>query len=145
MKKITELKNLTAALTIPADALAFVLGADERTENGRYEFGDGCYVNVTATETSCAHGPMEAHEVYIDVQVLLAGEERIYYAPKDMLTVTKPYDEAGDYALYAWEQAEAVDYTAGQAVILPPCDAHQPCRAVGEPMRVKKAIIKVKV
>ena len=40
---------------------------------------------------------MEAHHKYIDVQMMLTGEEVIYVPSSDQLICTKAYDEAGDY------------------------------------------------
>ena len=144
MIKIYDLKDLTNHLPIPQDALDFVLKMTADTPNGRYDFGADCYVNVMECNTSADLAPMEAHEQFIDVQMVLAGEEKIYVTPKAPLTVTEPYHAEKDIAFYAWEHAEAVTYAAGEAVVLYPEEAHLPCRAAGEPMTIKKAVLKLK-
>lgn len=144
MIKIKNLQDLTNHLPIPQDAYAFVLQAGEMTPNGRYDFGENCYVNVMECETSAELAPMEAHMDYIDVQIVLAGEEKIYYTDKAPLNVTQPYNAEKDIAFYAWENAEAVSYRSGEAIVLFPEEAHLPCRAVGEPMTVKKAVLKLR-
>jgi len=143
MIKIYNLKDLTAHLTVPQDALDFVLRLTADTPNGRYDFGADCYVNVMECNTSADLAPMEAHEQFIDVQMVLAGEEKIYVTAKAPLTVTEPYNAEKDIAFYAWENAEAVTYTAGEAVVLYPEEAHLPCRAANKPMTIKKAVLKI--
>ncbi len=145
MIKIQDLQALTNHLPIPQEALAFVLKMGEDTPDGRYDFGEGCYVNVMRCDTVTELAPMEAHEVYIDVQMVLAGEEKIYVTDKASLTVVTPYDAEKDIAFYAWETAEAVTYRSGEAVVLFPEEAHLPCRAVSEPMTIKKAVLKLRV
>lgn len=144
MIKIHNLKDLSHHLPIPQDALDFVLKMTADTPNGRYDFGADCYVNVMVCDTSAALAPMEVHEKFIDVQMVLAGEEKIYVTPKAPLTVTEPYHAEKDIAFYAWEHAEAVTYRSGEAVILYPEEAHLPGRAAGEPMTIKKAVLKLK-
>ena len=144
MIKIYDLKDLTNHLPIPQDVLDFVLKMTADTPNGRYDFSADCYVNVMECDTSADLAPMEAHEQFIDVQMVLAGEEKIYVTAKAPLTVTEPYNAEKDIAFYAWENAEAVTYTAGEAVVLYPEEAHLPCRAANEPMTIKKAVLKLK-
>lgn len=144
MLKIQNLQDLTNYLPIPQEALAFVLQAGETTPNGRYEFGESCYVNVMECDTRAELAPMEAHVDYIDVQIVLVGEEKIYVTAKAPLTVTEPYNAEKDIAFYAWENGEAVTYQSGEAVVLYPEEAHLPCRAANEPMTIKKAVLKLK-
>ena len=144
MIKIYDLKDLTNHLPIPQDALDFVLRLTADTPNGRYDFSADCYVNVMECDTSADLSLMEAHEKFIDVQMVLAGEEKIYVTAKAPLTVTEPYNVEKDIAFYAWENAEAVTYAAGEAVVLYPEEAHLPCRAAGEPMTIKKAVLKLR-
>lgn len=144
MIKIQSLQDLPDCLTIPQEALDFVLRLNADTPNGRYDFGTDCYINVMSCDTSAALAPMEAHERFIDVQMVLAGEEKIYVTPKAPLTVTEPYNAEKDIAFYAWENAEAVTYRSGEAVILYPEEAHLPGRAAGEPMTIKKAVLKLR-
>ena len=145
MIKIQNLRDLTAHFTIPQEALDFALALTAETPDGRYKFGEDCFINVMHCDTSSGIVPMEAHEKFIDVQTVIAGEEKIFVADKAPLTVVTPYDEAKDIAFYAWEDAEAVTYRSGEAVVLYPAEAHLPGRAVGEPMTIKKAVLKIKV
>lgn len=144
MIKIQDLKDITSYLKIPPDALDFILGMTADTSDGRYEFGTDCFVNVMHCDTKTEIAPMEAHEKYIDVQMVIAGEEKICVAEKASLKIVTPYDEAKDIAFYAWDNAQDVIYRSGEGVILYPAEAHLPGRAVGEPMTIKKAVLKIK-
>ena len=144
MIRIQDVKEITSYLKVPQDALKFVLGMTIDTPDGRYEFGTDCFVNVMHCDTKTEIAPMEAHEKFIDVQMVIAGEEKILYTAKSPLTVTEPYNAEHDIAFYAWESAEAVIYRGGEAVVLFPEEAHLPGRAVGEPMTIKKAVLKLR-
>ena len=144
MIKIQNLQELSAYLSVPQDALDFVLKMTADTPNGRYEFGADCFVNVMHCDTKAESTPMEAHEKFIDVQMVLAGEEKICVAEKAELDIVTPYDEEKDIAFYAWESAEEVCYRSGEAVVLYPAEAHLPGRAVNAPMTIKKAVLKLR-
>lgn len=145
MKKITQLKDVKLYFDIPDEALAFLESLDETVENGTYEFGRDCFVNVMDAETSKVLGHLEAHRTYVDVQVQINGEERIYYADVETLEVEIPYDAARDCGFFhGVEGLPYVDFGKGEAVILYPRDAHLPCRAVNAPMKTKKAVMKIR-
>ena len=146
MIKITNIEEIKKYFNIPEEAVEFVKGATVDTENKRYDFGEKCFINVQNVSTACETPLMEAHEIFVDVQYLISGEEKIFYTAKEGLPVQRPYSEKGDGALYDFdENSESVCYKAGEAVVLYPEEAHLPNRAVGEPMAIKKAVIKVAV
>ena len=144
MIKITNFQGLKKYFRIPDEAVAFIERATADTENGRYEFGPDCHVNVMDTDTKAGYAPMEAHEVFVDAQCIIRGEEKILFADKAKLPVATPYNEAKDVAFYDFEAADEVTYKTGECVVLFPAEAHLPCRAVGEPRKVKKAVIKLR-
>ena len=147
MLHLHSLDNLHALLPhVPEDAVSFLQSADADTPCGRYEFGDTCYINVMSIETSPETGAMEAHRAYIDVQMLFDGQETIFCADTDTLTVVKPYNPDIDAAFYALSSdAQPVSYRTGEAVVLFPRDAHLPGRATEKPMTVKKAVLKLRI
>ena len=146
MIKITKIDELKNYFNVPEEALALVRGANADTENKRYDFGDKCFVNVQDTATALETPLMEAHEKFVDVQYLISGEEKIFYIAKEGLPIQRPYSEKGDMAFYDFdEKSESVCYKSGEAVILYPEEAHLPNRALGEPMAIKKAVIKIAV
>lgn len=145
MKKLSTPSALSEHFSIPAEATDFLKHLDRNTPNGRYDFSPDCYVNVMEIMTLCEFADMEAHREFIDVQLVIDGEERIYYADIAALTVTTPYAPANDCAFYAYDTGTPfVDLTNGEGVILAPSDAHLPCRAVKSASLVKKAVFKIR-
>ncbi len=143
MIKLQNLDELKQYFAVPDELIDFAKTLTEKTENRRYEFSDGCFVNVMHVDTKAELGDMEAHERYVDVQCVLAGEEKFLYANRASLTVTVPYDAEKDIGFYAFEFAEEVVCLAGEGIVLYPNEAHLPGRAVTEPMTIKKAVIKI--
>ena len=62
---------------------------------GRYDLENGCYVNVDCYETR-ENTRFEAHKKYVDVQLMVDGEEEIFCAPLNRGAVETPYDEEKD-------------------------------------------------
>ncbi len=146
MKKLTNLNELQAVFAqVPDEAIAFLKSADGSTEDGRREFGENCYINVMSYMSKTEAKLMEAHDVYADVQYIIAGEEKMLYTPRAPLTVEIPYNPDKDCAKYTYTTADEVICRAGEAVIFYPEDGHLPNLAVGESAFVKKAVVKVKL
>ena len=145
MIKLNKLAELTKYFDIPETAMEFLANANASTECGKYEFSTDCFINVLTCDTKedCT-GLMEAHVVFVDVQYMLDGEEKILYTPKEGLKLEKDYDEKKDRSFYSFENADEVTYATGEGVVLYPAEAHLPGRAVGEPMTIKKAVLKIK-
>ena len=143
MIKITNYQDLKNYFNVPDAALAFLAAISEKTENGKYPFGADCFINVMDCTTQKELADMEAHDVYVDVQCLFSGEERIYYKNREGLTVTKELNEQKDVMFFGFVPCEYVDYKAGECVVLYPEDAHLPGRAVNAPVTAKKAVMKL--
>ena len=107
--------------------------------------GDRLFINVQSysskPESDCG---FEAHKRYIDIQLILEGEEIIGYESADKLTVTKEYDGSADYMLYALNgEYDKVRLTRGDFVILFTEEPHAPAIAADTPIPVRKAVVKV--
>lgn len=90
-----------------------------------------------------ADGRWEAHRRYIDLQVVVAGQERIGYAHIDRLH-TDPYDPERDLTWLSGA-GDMVTAPAGSFILLWPEDAHMPGIAVDQPEPVTKVVIKIAV
>lgn len=86
---------------------------------------------------------LETHSNFADLQMLIDGEETIYYAPVAELPCTSAYDAAGDYALYQadMDTATALTLKPGNFTIFLPEEGHMPGCGNGKP--VVKAVIKI--
>lgn len=110
--------------------------------------GDDLYVNVSEYETKLrSEGQYEFHQKYIDVQIILEGQEDIDVSNDPNLELTMDYDENKDCGLFArgTEQAPAtLRMVPGRFAVLFPQDLHQPCIAANDkPSRVRKACFKI--
>ena len=143
MVKITSYPDIKKYFNVPDEAIEFLAAVTDETENGRYSFGDDCFINVMNATTRTELGNMEAHDVYVDVQCIYGGEERIYYTDRAPLSVVKPMNAEKDVGLFAFRPCPYVDYKAGEGIVLYPEEAHLPGRAVGEPVSMKKAVMKI--
>lgn len=106
--------------------------------------GDDLFINNVEPEgVSREKQPLEIHRDYIDVHILLEGEESIgWKAIEDLTEETKPYEKDGDCALYSDRPTTYVTMTPGEFVIVFPEDPHAP--AIGEG-KIRKLIAKVRV
>lgn len=115
-------------------------------EAGRNEIdGDVLFVNACSYDTRALENcRFEAHRRYIDVQMVLEGQERIDVQFVDALEA-EPFDEEADNMFLDGAAAASVVMTPGTFVACFPEDAHKPGIAVNGSEPVKKAVFKVLV
>ncbi|MFR9523536.1 MAG: YhcH/YjgK/YiaL family protein [Rikenellaceae bacterium] len=112
---------------------------------GRIELeGEDLFINnVELQGVEAAAQPLEMHRKYIDIHILLRGEESVGWRMVDTITtITKEYDAESDCALAADRPASQVTLRPGEFVIVYPEDAHAP--AIGQGA-IRKLIVKVKL
>lgn len=119
----------------------------EEFVKGRHEVdGDNIYINAieydTKPEEACI---FEAHRQYIDVMLLLEGEEQIGYTPlRNCKNITMEYNEKDECCLAKLEpELMKVHMLPGDVCILFPEDAHAPSMQCAASSHVKKLIAKV--
>ena len=92
---------------------------------------------------------LESHQRFIDVQLLLAGEERINYWSVNDLICQTPYNAEKDVMFFEKPDTPAtgsVILHPGNFAILYPEDAHMPQLKSGEvSINVRKVVVKVDV
>jgi len=106
--------------------------------------GDNVYATITdGPNKEYDATKWESHRKYIDLQYIIAGEEKIEVAPLEKATVTKPYDETKDGANYT---AKGKLYTATpkEFYLFFPGDVHRPNIKVDGYDKVKKLVIKIR-
>lgn len=107
--------------------------------------GDNVYAMIQAYNTNpMEKGLWEAHKKYIDVQYVVSGIELMGHVDISAMTVSKPYDEAGDYHLFTGKGNHMI-MRPGDFTVFFPHDVHMPCMAVEQPVPVKKIVVKVRV
>ena len=113
---------------------------------GKHEIqGEDVYIIISSYITkSPAESYPEAHKVYADIQYMVNGSEKIGYEYYSGQNIFKEYDTEKDFMLY--ERAEgSVILREGIFGIFFPDDIHQPGLIIGEPMEVRKAVVKVRL
>jgi len=106
--------------------------------------GDDLYVMKFDLETVPFEDTFyEAHKKYLDIQIVIKGEERIDIAHPDSLELTEQKD---DFYGYKGEAEQSVVLRPGNFLIVFPGDAHRlriPVHEVGE--KFTRAVFKVKI
>lgn len=146
---IDRLENLETYDIVTPEVLDFVKGLKVTTPVGRYDITEKIYANVevyqTKSELECT---LEAHRKFIDIQLLLCGEERINFIDIDGLKVVKNYDCKKDILFFKRPKTELNKlYLNGtNFAIFYPNDAHAPqITTFGLQSNVKKVVIKIPV
>ena len=88
-----------------------------------------------------AEGRWEAHRKHIDLQMVVAGEERIGVAPLGTLDA-EPYDESRDL-LWLSGTGDFLTLRPGYFVLLWPEDGHMPGIQLSGPVDVLKIVYKL--
>lgn len=113
---------------------------------GKYPIdGTNVFASVTIDPTKDLEKTgWESHRKYIDLQLIVSGEEKMGVYPVTKATVTNPYDEKREAANYT---APGKFYIGGPGTffIFFPADAHRPNITPGGNKPVKKIVIKVRV
>lgn len=106
--------------------------------------GDNLFINnVNPACVTQEEQVLEMHRDYIDVHILLEGEETIgWKAIEDIMHISKEYDKEGDYALSDDAPTAFVTLAPGQVCIVWPEDPHAPVIGKG---KIRKLIGKVKI
>jgi YhcH/YjgK/YiaL family protein len=112
----------------------------------RVELGEGVFAieQVYATKPR-AEGFFESHRKYVDLQVVVEGDEAMEVIDAARIAVRDPYDPERDLVTYAdTAEASRLRVGAGQATIFFPVDVHMPSlRVTAEPVLVRKVVVKI--
>lgn len=85
---------------------------------------------------------LEAHRIFIDIQIPINGSEMMGYTPLDYCPIpAAPYDAEKDIVFYDGPAQNYIKVEPGMFIIFFPEDAHAPCINT---QSIKKAIFKVK-
>lgn len=90
-------------------------------------------------------GFWEGHKEYLDIHIVVEGEELLGYADESDLKVIQPYNQEEDFIKYDGKESLFYTMKAGDFAIVFPEDIHMPKIMKNQPDSVKKAVIKVRV
>ena len=145
--KIKDLEKYVYTLKNGKELLDFVKNTDFSTlPYGVTEIkGKDLFVNFMTYKTSDDIGVFEAHRDYIDLQLIVKGEERIDYADLSDATTTIEYNPNKDAEFLSAEKFSSLYLKDGYFAIFFPEDAHRPSLTYKEKTDVIKAVFKIKV
>ncbi len=151
-----QTKNLFRYANVyPRFAKAFAFFEElmaKKVENGCYvlegtEIEKEIYVNICGGENQYKEtARAEAHRKYIDVQILLEGDEDMF-VPSRTPAITTEYQEDGDYLLYENVPLSAchrLNVVEGSFAVFLAEELHAPGHSPEKaPTKFRKAIIKI--
>ena len=144
-----KIANISMYRIIPDHVVDFIKTLPKDVSLGRHDILDRDYANVEEYITKpITDGKFEAHNNYIDIQILLDGSEKIYYTSTSNVSVDVPYNSERDIKFYSDDIAgsDSVTLDGTNFVMIFPHEAHAPQIAVNENSApVKKLVVKVKV
>ena len=144
-----DLVNLKQYNIVSDEVLDFISKLNINTPVGRYDITDRIYANVEEYNTkSELDANLEGHRKYIDIQLLISGQERIDFINIDGLKVLESYDCVKDIIFYKKPRVELNKlYLNGRNfAVFYPQDAHAPgITTLGLQNNVKKVVIKIAV
>jgi len=131
----------------PGSAAHQRLQAVKLGDTERVELGDGVFALEQAyLAKPRAEGRWESHYAYIDVQVIVEGDELMEVTDVKRLTIAEDLTPAKDLLFYRpFDDGSVLRVKAGEAAVFFPVDAHKPSLAVGTPSLVRKTVVKVPV
>jgi YhcH/YjgK/YiaL family protein len=143
-----RLENLPAYTALAPEVMPEIIEflgkcGEGKIAEGRYELnGDKLFVNVQSYATKTFNPDMlEYHQNYVDVQLLLAGSETLYYEPAGTAEVT-PYNAESDCGFNKVPaSALPLKLEVGNFVLLLPGEGHLP--GIGDGSSVIKAVVKI--
>lgn len=115
----------------------------EILENGRYEIDGKCYLTVLEYETFEGKD-FEAHREYVDVQMLIRGQEYIYVQDIQKGKLITEYNQEKDISFYKTDDSTAYLLDNTNFLVLDVNDLHKPCVSVDKAEIVKKYVFKIK-
>ena len=110
--------------------------------------GDNVFMNVMEIETvQPSEKDYEAHKIYADIHIVIAGTESIAVAPLEQCVLKGEFDYDIDFGAYINPGEETwVTLHAGDFMVTPSSDAHKPgCTLKKSGSKLKKAVMKVRV
>lgn len=116
-----------------------------KLELGKHIIYDWLYINVQEYLTKrISECRFESHKKYVDIQMMIHGIEAIETCDVEKLELETEYSDENDVMFWKQKpnQMRSVIVDGGYVVLFPQ-NAHMPCIAVDEPVKVKKLVAKV--
>ncbi|MEM6160486.1 N-acetylneuraminate anomerase [Erwinia sp. P6884] len=145
-----RLSDITAANGIDPRLVAIIRQAlarqPETLSPGRHDIdGENIFMNVMTFDTQPPHSKCyEQHRHYLDIQILLSGQERIDFGPTGAASEPDLYHDEEDYQLcQAIMPCQTMHMLPGMFAIFLPGEPHKPGCISEAAQAIHKMVIKV--
>lgn len=143
---IDNLENISKyEKIISGKVINFLKNISCDAKTGHYEIDSNSYANVDEySPKEYANCKFEAHKKYIDIQMVLSGEENLEYRCIDGLKISEEYDEKRDVMFFENSKTDfdTVKLTPYKFVFIYPHEAHKP-QIKTTSSHVKKVVVKI--
>ncbi|MGL4998718.1 MAG: YhcH/YjgK/YiaL family protein [Fusobacteriaceae bacterium] len=145
LSNITQYKGISSNLDLAIDAI--LKGDYLKAEIGKHEvFGEEVFFNameyLTKNLEDCF---FETHKKYLDIQMIVKGEENIGYSDIEELEITVPFNAEKDVEKQSGASQNIFKMKEDNFVIFFPEEPHMPCIKTNENKEIKKVVFKIKV
>lgn len=117
-------------------------------ENGKYDLGNGHIVKVSDYDTKEIPEEdieLEVHREFLDLQMVVSGEEFMFFQAIDLGEQVKEYNSVKDVEFYVAEFTNSVELNNGNFALIFPNDLHACCFNTNGVNHVKKLVFKLKL
>ncbi len=142
-----KLENINKYIIVSNHVSDFLKSLTHDFGTGHYVIDDTAYANIDVYATKdISLCKFEAHKKYIDIQMLLDGEERLDYISVDGLSVSEEYNPGRDVMFFnpPCGCADSLFLKPGKFALLFPHEAHMPqINSAEKSVKVKKVVVKI--
>jgi biofilm protein TabA len=110
--------------------------------------GSGLMLNVSSKDSSePSANRYEVHKKFLDIQIVLEGEERCFYAPINTLAADGAFSDEKDIGFFKDPAGNGVSFPLlpGNFALFFPQDAHKPGCHLNGKKAVRKVVVKVPI
>lgn len=143
--KLKNIRHYQSMIPNLDKGLEAIQGQMGRMEAGRHEFDGGFFLVQKGETKPMSEGLFEAHQRYIDIQIVVSGNEDIAWAELDDSMNTVPYDAVKDAAYYEAKETHSLHVSEGMFYVAFPHDAHKAVRHLTSPHHFEKIVLKMPV
>ena len=142
--KLENLKNYIKDQEL-LSAVTDIIANGKAIETGKHALIGDSFANVLEYQSKAFETvKMEAHRKFLDVQVIISGEEAVLKQDLGSNQAISEYNDVKDVVFYAPKTYDKALLSEGTFGIMFPEDLHQ-CVAVSAPAPVKKIVFKIPV
>ena len=140
---VANLHHYTNLFPNIPEALEAMNGIEQQEFGKKYFFEGGFFFFQEGATKPIEETQFEAHRNYVDLQIVLEGEEYIAWNKIDDLIEAIPYNAERDVQKFTGKDAHKMKMSEGMAYICFPWDGHKAVFHVDQPLYFKKAVIKL--